>query len=61
MLDPKHLLEKQETNTSILKKKSTWIETMCSGLLHDQRPWHLCEKRNRSPAMITDPQQGERK
>jgi predicted deacylase len=60
MLDPKHLLEKQETNT-IYIEKSAWIRAKCSGLLHDQNTIGTFVKKGTVLAMITDPQQGERK
>jgi hypothetical protein len=54
MLDPKHILEKQETNT-IYIEKSGWIRAKCSGLLHDQNTIGSFVKKGTVLAIITDP------
>lgn len=54
MLDPKHLLEKQESNT-IYIEKSAWIRAKCSGLLHDQNTIGSFIKKGTVLAIITDP------
>lgn len=54
MLDPKHLVEKQESNT-IYIEKSAWIRAKCSGLLHDQNTIGSFVKKGTVLAIITDP------
>jgi predicted deacylase len=54
MLDPKQLLEKQNSKT-IYIEKSGWIRAKCSGLLHDQNTIGLFVKKGTVLAVITDP------
>lgn len=54
MLDPKHLIKKQESNT-IYIEKSAWIRAKCSGLLHDQNTIGSFVKKGTVLAIITDP------
>jgi predicted deacylase len=54
MLDPKHPLEIQDSNT-IYIEKSAWIRAKCSGLLHDQNTIGTFVKKGTVLAMITDP------
>lgn len=54
MLDPKHLVKKQETET-IYIEKSAWIRAKCSGLLHDQNTIGSFVKKGTVLAIITDP------
>jgi predicted deacylase len=54
MLDPKQLIEKQDSNT-IYIEKSGWIRAKCSGLLHDQNTIGSFVKKGTVLAIITDP------
>lgn len=54
MLDPKHLVKKQESET-IYIEKSAWIRAKCSGLLHDQNTIGSFVKKGTVLAIITDP------
>ncbi|MFQ3173039.1 MAG: putative deacylase [Flavobacterium sp.] len=54
MLDPKQLLEKQNSKT-IYIEKSGWIRAKCSGLLHDQNTIGSFVKKGTVLAVITDP------
>ncbi|WP_040473660.1 succinylglutamate desuccinylase/aspartoacylase family protein [Flavobacterium frigoris] len=54
MLDPKHFVKEQESNT-IYIEKSTWIRAKCSGLLHDQNTIGSFVKKGTVLAIITDP------
>jgi predicted deacylase len=54
MLDPKQLVEKQNSNT-IYIEKSGWIRAKCSGLLHDQNTIGSFVEKGTVLAIITDP------
>jgi predicted deacylase len=54
MLDPKQLIEKQNSNT-IYIEKSGWIRAKCSGLLHDQNTIGSFVEKGTVLAIITDP------
>lgn len=54
MLDPKHIVKKQESET-IYIEKSAWIRAKCSGLLHDQNTIGSFVKKGTVLAIITDP------
>jgi hypothetical protein len=54
MLDPKHLLEEQTSNT-IYIEKSIWIRAKCSGLLHDAGYIGHFVTKGTVLATITDP------
>ena len=54
MLDPKHVVNQQASNT-IYIEKSGWIRAKCSGLLHDYNMIGKFVKKGTILAIITDP------
>ena len=54
MLDPKHSVPQQQSNT-IYIEKSGWIRAKCSGLLHDYNMIGKFVKKGTVLAIITDP------
>ena len=54
MLDPKHTIIRQKSNT-IYIEKSGWIRAKCSGLLHDYNTIGTFVQKGTTLATITDP------
>ena len=54
MLDPKHTIVRQKSNT-IYIEKSGWIRAKCSGLLHDYNTIGTFVQKGTTLATITDP------
>ncbi|PRZ26376.1 succinylglutamate desuccinylase/aspartoacylase family protein [Flavobacterium granuli] len=54
MLNPKHIIEKPNSETTYIEK-STWVRASCSGLLHDFKTIGSFVKKGAVLATITDP------